>query len=455
MTMRSNHGQWKPLTIEEMQAIAVARGGRCLSTEYVHSQTSLEWECGRGHRWFAAPNSVKRGTWCRACVREQSRLTLADMEAVAREKGGRCLSPQYVSARTPLEWECGLGHRWLATPDKVKQGAWCGVCAGKLRRKIHASAALADMQRIARERGGLCLSEQYVNSATPLEWECAQRHRWFASPGNVNRGTWCRICALERTKLTLADVQQVAVERGGHCLSEKYVDSITPLLFECAEGHRWEARSGAIRFGQWCPQCRYAQRRGTTDRMRSYAESRGGECLSDTYSHARQRLRWRCANGHEWEATASIVTRGQWCLDCQRDQSRIGIERMREIAGQHGGRCLSETYINVSNRLQWQCAGGHTWEATTNSVLQGRWCPYCGGVRHSLTEMQALARSRGGECISDAYDAVHRKLQWRCAKGHVWWTKPMVVLRGHWCPDCARLEQTKKRSKRLKYDYEG
>ncbi|WP_156992746.1 hypothetical protein [Paraburkholderia oxyphila] len=36
MQMRSDRGEWMPLTIEEMQAIAVARGGRCLSTEYVH-----------------------------------------------------------------------------------------------------------------------------------------------------------------------------------------------------------------------------------------------------------------------------------------------------------------------------------------------------------------------------------------------------------------------------------
>ena len=36
-------------TIKDMQGIAEARGGKCLSTEYVNSNTHLEWECSEGH----------------------------------------------------------------------------------------------------------------------------------------------------------------------------------------------------------------------------------------------------------------------------------------------------------------------------------------------------------------------------------------------------------------------
>ena len=55
------------LTIEEMYEIAKARGGKCLSTKYVNSNTNLDWECAEGHQWSATPGNVKAGKWCKVC----------------------------------------------------------------------------------------------------------------------------------------------------------------------------------------------------------------------------------------------------------------------------------------------------------------------------------------------------------------------------------------------------
>ena len=44
----------------------------------------------------------------------------------------------------------------------------------------------------------------------------------------------------------------------------------------------------------------------------------------------------------------------------------LTIEEMHEIARSRGGTCLSETY--VSSKLRWRCAQGHEWEATPNNV---------------------------------------------------------------------------------------
>jgi hypothetical protein len=43
------------------------------------------------------------------------------------------------------------------------------------------------------------------------------------------------------------------------------------------------------------------------------------------------------------------------------------------------------------------------------------------------------------------------KLQWLCALGHAWWTRPAVVLRGAWCPQCAHLSRTRSETKRRRY----
>ncbi len=59
------------LTIEEMQRIAQERGGECLSTEYIDGKTKLKWQCKVGHEWEARPNNVKHGTWCPTCAKNK------------------------------------------------------------------------------------------------------------------------------------------------------------------------------------------------------------------------------------------------------------------------------------------------------------------------------------------------------------------------------------------------
>ena len=40
-------------------------------------------------------------------------------------------------------------------------------------------------RKVAIKRGGLLLSDKYINSNTPLLWQCKQEHQWKAKPVNV------------------------------------------------------------------------------------------------------------------------------------------------------------------------------------------------------------------------------------------------------------------------------
>ena len=140
--------------------------------------------------------------------------------------------------------------------------------------------------------------------------------------------------------------------------------------------------------------------------MKALADKRGGKCLSDTYVNNRTKLLWECAEGHQWEATPATVTRCSWCPICARFRSgatqRLGIDEMREIAQNRGGKCLSDKYINNKTKLLWQCKEGHRWLAAPSKIKLGQWCPTCAG-RPILTikDMKELADKRGGKCLSD------------------------------------------------------
>jgi len=131
----------RKLTLAEIQADAARRGGRCLSETYVDSLTLMDWECGQGHRWRAVPHAIRQGHWCKKCADERLRFPTQVVQEIANARGGACLSP-YSNSQTRLEWQCKEGHTWWATFSSVKQGSWCPQCKGVKRasRRINGSA---------------------------------------------------------------------------------------------------------------------------------------------------------------------------------------------------------------------------------------------------------------------------------------------------------------------------
>ena len=296
-----------------MRQIAERRGGECLSDAYVNSTTKLLWECAKGHQWEARPNDIKSGYWCPKCA-GVAKLCIGEMEQIAIERGGKCLSDSYGNNRINLLWECKKGHQWMAKPSKIKSGQWCRACTG------YAKLTIDEMREIAEKHGGKCLSDSYINSKAKLLWQCAKGHQWKAIPSSIKRGQWCSKCA-GIAKLTIEEMQRIAEERGGKCLSDSYINSKTKLLWECKKEHQWEAKPSNIKSGHWCHVCA-GNVKLTIEELHLLAEKRGGKCLSDSYINSKTKLLWQCAKGHQWEAIPSNIKRGQWCWECY--QSKKG-----------------------------------------------------------------------------------------------------------------------------------
>jgi hypothetical protein len=113
--------------IRHMQEIAKTRNGQCVSPIYVNDRTKLEWRCEQGHIWQASPGKIKQGRWCPACA-GKSKLTMAAMQILAKEKGGKCLSKVNSTGHAYFVWECSRGHQWTARASHVKSGSWCPLC---------------------------------------------------------------------------------------------------------------------------------------------------------------------------------------------------------------------------------------------------------------------------------------------------------------------------------------
>ncbi|MDT8840352.1 hypothetical protein ParKJ_23275 [Paraburkholderia fungorum] len=248
-------------------------------------------------------------------------------------------------------------------------------------------------------------------------------------------------------------VRKVALAWGGSCVSATYDGYKVPLEFECAAGHHFPLSITVLRRGGWCQACHYGRATvHSIEEARQLAAQHGGLCLSASYEHTRAKLRWRCAAGHQWQATFEGVLRGDWCQTCHFERIKPRHEDIERAAVERGGRCLS-AYVDKETPLDWQCAEGHTWSAPWFRVSKGQWCHRCAVIARTRTieQMQDLAKSRGGLCLSTAYPGAHGKLELECGKGHTWKASVNSVWRGSWCPECAwesrRMARRRRRSK--------
>ena len=56
----------------------------------------------------------------------------------------------------------------------------------------------------------------------------------------------CR-APLKMKKLTLDIAKAIAFKNNGKCLSEEYINNATSMLWECNNGHQWQARLANIK----------------------------------------------------------------------------------------------------------------------------------------------------------------------------------------------------------------
>lgn len=172
---------------------------------------------------------------------------IEDAHKLANENDGYCLSIKYEHYEAPLTWKCHFGHVWITSFHCIKSGQWCGQCYGNKRLTIEHA------QEEAHKHNGECLDKLFINTRTKMNWKCEKNHLFQMTLGYVRRGFWCPMCA--DNWYCIDDCHRIAKNRGGVCLSKVYVDYSGTLKWRCKEKHEWETSMRVIMLGHWCPEC--------------------------------------------------------------------------------------------------------------------------------------------------------------------------------------------------------
>ena len=110
-----------------------------MTRTYKNNKTKMAWRCARGHWWWARADAVmrrRRPSWCPVCAK-RDRWTIAELQAIAIQRGGACESPVLERTTKPLRWRCADAHLWMASGQDIVAGHWCPDCA---RRRVRDTA---------------------------------------------------------------------------------------------------------------------------------------------------------------------------------------------------------------------------------------------------------------------------------------------------------------------------
>ncbi len=326
---------------------------------------------------------------------------------------------------------------------------------------------------LAEERGWVLLSKEYINNKTGLDFKCLKcKHEWHVRPDSLKdtpsqKGRGCPKCN-RRLTYTIIDMQNIATERGGQCLSEKYVNNKTRLKWECGScNHEWWATPKSIMISDsWCPQCA----EGLYERMcralfkeifqkkfrKSYPSwlisKKGfqmhidgdneelGLCFEYQGKQHYRFIKFIHKTLDRYKAQKKMdLWKEKKCNENGRVLIKIGFEmidgklhkiRFNEMEDYIRKKCIAQGIIppNRISKIDWK-----TLDVSPPDKIQ---------------EMVEIAKSRNGICLSKKYFGVHVKLQWKCKKcSYKWWATPKNIKAGHWCKICGIQKMIKNRKK--------
>lgn len=362
-------------TISDMKSLAECRSGKCLSDIYKNNKENLTWQCCKGHIWEACANSIlSQNSWCPHCsnsylseskcrfiiqcltgkkfIKTRSILGsgleldgYCDELGLAFEYNGeyhyKYIKHFYKDARTlqdrvqkdKIKMElCKLkGIKLIVIKyDKYKNDLELiqliisllqdiklnVVCDNMSMDKFYKDLPqLKEMHELAKNKNGICLSNEYLNQNTKYLFECHKGHKFKLSlSGLKHHDNWCAKCNGNK-KHTIDDLIQLANSNNLICLSTKYINCDTKYEFKCTKCHTFHATYSSVRSGSSCPYC-YGNAKNTIYNMKILASKKGGIVLSDIYINALTKLIWRCSEGHEFQMRPNDVQQGHWCPHC-------------------------------------------------------------------------------------------------------------------------------------------
>lgn len=446
--------------LSELRKIAESKGGRLISTEYINGYTKLKLEDKNGMIFFMRGTDLRRNHWSpfeSNTVRDPE-YHLNILKKIAKKKGGKLISSEYLGAKTKLEFEDSKQRRFFMTPDDVKgeQGRWSPYESGNVYNNPEYHFNI--LKNIAHKKGGRIISTEYIDNRTKMEFENMFGRRFFCTPNQIKRGVWSHF-----------EVINISEERCRQCIE---------FIF----GQKFPNVWGIIKNSKTN---RNMQFDGYNESLKMAFEYQGeqhyswGNCRGRTEEKKKQNFIKIINNDQEKVKLCkekniqliqikyfenykedqqylehiirelkilnnSIINRYLLKLENKISNFKIDykslptnekyLEPLRKIAENNGGKLISTQYINNNTKLEFEDKNGNRFfrkPCEIKDIKNPRWSPfdvkYIRVPEYHFNELKKIIENHGGKLISEKYINANTKLEFQDKHGNTFYKKPEKI----------------------------
>ena len=289
-------------------------------------------------------------------------------------------------------------------------------------------------------------------------WKCPSSHSWEASISNRSRNkTGCPICSNRKILVGLNDLEtthpELAKEADGWDPKSVIAGSHKKMRWKCQYGHTWITEIVVRKSGFKCPYCsNFKVLAGLNDLETTHpelAKEADGWDPKSVIAGSKKKMRWKCQFGHNWTATLNNRTSSKsGCPICANRTVLCGfndlLTKNPNLAVEADGWNPNSVTISSGKKLDWKCKFGHQWKSTVANRSIGRGCPVCShkkllvGFNDLAATHPELAREADGWDPQLIVAGSHKRVRWKCERGHTWVSRINSRSQGRGCPSCSQ-----------------
>ena len=441
-----------------------------------NSDKKVWWRCNEGHEWQARIADRSKGNSCPYCAGKKVLVGYNDLNTVnielAKEwnyEKNNSLTPMDVTANSDKKvwWKCSKGHEWVAKIYSRSNGSGCPACSSEKHTSFPEYAMIYYLQKQGLDvihssrKYGYELDVYIPSLKIAIEYD---GYYWHKDKVSLD---------LEKNRKCENDgIKLYRIREGLSSLNDSSIDYVTqrnqkdfPKILEEIL-HEIIGVSVDIDFER--DAIAIGSLREYTDKEKSvlFANPKlakewnyemNGDLKPQNFTVSSQRkVWWRCQKGHNWQSTIANRSSGYGCPYCANQKVLKGYNDLqtanptlaKEWSYKQNGKLLPDNFTaNSHKKVWWICHNGHEWQATIKNRNYGYGCPYCAGqkvlpgyndlqsINPSLAKEWHYEKNIGLEPIQVTSKS-HRKVWWKCCKGHEFRMAINERNKGRECPQC-------------------
>ena len=426
---------------------------------YINALTPIEIRCIKHNNIFhsISNNHFKKGYSCKDCLVEHRRSLYSDGKETFIKRSIKVFgdnydysSVDYTNQRTKVKIRC-IKHdlQFEQIPYVFLQGIGCSKCSKENIDSKRSDETLLKIRNYVKKLEGKCLSEEYINNQTNLQFECKYGHKFKESWSDVkNSLRWCPKCSKNRLigESIARQIMEHALQLEFPSVYTKEMEGLQldgynakhKIAFEY-QGYQHYTQTSYFHESD----SQYKSQIVRDKDKKRLCKKNGIKLIEifefDTIRKVRIQKFYKdvcellIKNGLTLNKTPFDLD----LIDLYRGKSPGNYIKAKNIVEGCGGKI--QEYIGSNSFHSYTCMYGHNINGRVLSTIinSKASCPVCKDVEY-LERLRDSVVKRGGLLHEDKWKGVHAYYNWECDEGHHNKSKGGSLLRS-WCVKCQKI----------------